>query len=363
MTYNLRQRHHLKVRLDLSERAFFFRLKGEIILTKIIAFGVTQEEAEVVKKWSTDQNIHVDMTPEYLTPETVHLAKGYDGITNMQVSNIVEPVYTKLKELGIRVIGQRSAGYEMYDLKAASQNDIIITNVPSYSPESIAEFSVFAAMRLIRNSDIIDQRVEAQNFTWEPIIRSRPIKNLKIAVIGVGRIGSRVAKIYKHGFGAEVVAYDIVERDEFREHVDYQPDLLTAVKDADVITIHMPLTEDNYHQFNRELFKQMKTGATLINAARGKIVKTQDLVEAIDSGQIKNAALDVYEGEGPFIPQNWEGKVIQDDVFLQILNHPNIYYTPHIAYYTDIAVQNLVEGGLNSALEVIQTGTAQNRVN
>lgn len=332
-------------------------------MTKIIAFGVTPEEAEVIEQWSKDKGIHVEMTPEYLTPETVQLAKGFDGITNMQVSNIVQPVYTKLKEFGIKVIGQRSAGFEMYDLKAATENDVIITNVPSYSPESIAEFAVFQALRLVRQSDLIDQRVQAQNFTWEPSIRSRPIKNLTVAVIGVGRIGSRVAKIYRQGFGAKVVAYDIVEHDEFRDYVDYQPDLISAIKDADIVTIHMPLTADNYHQFNRELFKHMKPGATLINPARGKIVNTVDLIEAIDSGHIKNAALDVYENEGPFIPQNWEGKEIEDNVFKQLLNHPNIYYTPHIAYYTDIAVQNLVEGGLNSALEVIQTGTAENRVN
>ena len=332
-------------------------------MTKIIAFGVTPEEAEVMEQWSKAHSIHVEMTPEYITPETVHLAEDFDGITNMQVSDIVEPVYSKLKELGIPVIAQRSAGYEMYDLKAASDNDVIITNVPSYSPESIAEFAVYAAMRLIRNSDEIDQRVASQNFTWEPSIRSHSIQSLKVAVIGVGRIGSRVAKIYKHGFGAEVVGYDIVEHEEFKEHVVYQPDLQTAIRDADIVTIHMPLTEDNYHQFNHDLFNQMKPGTTLINAARGKIVKTQDLIEAIDRGQIKNAALDVYEDEGPFIPKNWEGQVIEDEVFLQILNHPNIHYTPHIAYYTDIAVQNLVEGGLNSALEVIKTGTDQHRVN
>ena len=332
-------------------------------MTKLIAYHVSNEEAEVINAWTEKTGVEVKMVPDELTKESVKLAQGYDGITNGQVSNVDSAVYPVLKEYGIKVIGQRSAGFEMYDLNEATANDVIITNVPSYSPESIAEFTIASALRLLRNSDQIDQRVDAQNFTWEPIIRSRPVKNLKIAVIGVGRIGSRVAKIFSQGFGAEVVAYDILEHDEFRKYVDYQPNLISAIKDADIVTIHMPSTEENYRQFNRDLFAQMKQGVILINAARGRIVDTEELIQAIDNGQVQSAALDVYEHEGPYMPKNWEGKKIEDAVFQQLLNHPKIVYTPHIAYYTDEAVKNLVEGGLNSALEIVETGTAGNRVN
>lgn len=332
-------------------------------MVKLIAYHVSDEEAQIIRQWTESTGMDVKMIEDELTVETVHLAQGFDGITNGQVSNVDSRVYPILQEYGIPVIGQRSAGFEMYELDEARKHGVTITNVPSYSPESIAEFTVFAILRQLRNISLIDQRVSEQNFTWEPVIRSRPLNKLTVAVVGVGRIGSRVANILKNGFGARVLTYDIQERDEFRTLVDYQRDLLSAVKDADIITIHMPATADNYHQFNQELFAQLKEGVIIINAARGRIINTDDLLEALDSGQVHSAALDVYEYEGPYMPKNWTGREIEDPVFKKLLDHPQIYYTPHIAYYTDEAVKNLVEGGLNSALEVIQTGQARNQVN
>lgn len=340
-----------------------FLLEGENNLVKLIAYHVSDEEAQIIKDWSKTTGIEVEMVKDELTLETVHKAKGYDAMTNGQISNVDSRVYPILKEYGIKAIGQRSAGFEMYDIDKARDNDIAIANVPSYSPESIAEYTSYAILRQLRNIDLIDERSSQQNFTWEPVIRSRPLYKLTVAVIGVGRIGSRVARILKNGFGAKVVAYDIEERDEFRDIVEYQKDLLSAVKDADIITIHMPATAQNYRQFNKDLFAQLKKGVILVNAARGRIVDTEDLIEAIDSGQIQSAALDVYEHEGPYMPKNWKGRKIEDPIFQKLLDHPRIYYTPHIAFYTDEAVRNLVEGGLNSALEVVQTGRAVNQVN
>lgn len=332
-------------------------------MVKLIAYHVSDEEAQIITQWSESTGIEVKMVEDELTVDTVHLADGFDGITNGQVSNVDSRVYPILQQYGIKVVGQRSAGFEMYEIDEARKYDVTITNVPSYSPESIAEFTVYAILRQLRNISLIDRRVNEQNFSWEPVIRSRPLNKLTVAVIGVGRIGSRVANILKNGFGARVLAYDIEERDEYQEIVDYQKDLLSAVKEADIITIHMPATADNYHQFNKELFSQLKAGAILVNAARGRIINTEDLIEALDSGQIQSAALDVYEYEGPYMPKNWTGREIEDPTFKKLLTHPHIYYTPHIAYYTDEAVKNLVEGGLNSAIEVIQTGQSSTQVN
>ncbi|XJS10398.1 D-2-hydroxyacid dehydrogenase [Aerococcaceae bacterium WGS1372] len=332
-------------------------------MVKLIAYHVSDEEAQIINQWSQTTGIEVKMVKEELSLNSVHQAEGYDAITNGQVSNVDSRVYPILKGYGIKAIGQRSAGFEMYDINEARQYDITITNVPSYSPESIAEFTIFAILRQLRNIALIDQRVEEQNFSWEPVIRSRPLNKLTVAVIGVGRIGSRVASILKNGFGAKVLAYDIEERAEFRDIVDYQEDLLSAVKDADIITLHMPATTDNYRQFNKELFSKLKKGVILINAARGRIVDTEDLIEALNSGHVQSAALDVYEYEGPYMPKNWESRTIEDPIFQKLLDHPRIYYTPHIAYYTDEAVKNLVEGGLNSALEVVKNGHAINQVN
>lgn len=331
-------------------------------MLKIMLFGVRDEEIPIIKAWSTRNEVQVDYTELNLTPETIEMAKGYDGVTISQVADLDVSLYPTLASYGIKQIAQRSAGFEMHDLTSATENGLIISNVPSYSPESIAEYAVTAALNLVRKTDLIREKVAEQDFRWMPAIRARVVKEMTVAIIGVGRIGSRVANIYR-GFGANVVAYDIAPREEFESLVAYQESAEAAISQADIVTIHMPATDINYHQFSLDLFKQFKSGAILVNTARGPIVHTEDLFQALDEGYIAGAALDVYEGEAPYVPVDWRGRDITDPVYQQLVKHPQIIYTPHTAYYTDTAVQNLIDIPLDATLSVIQTGDTDVRVN
>ncbi|RDY90143.1 NAD(P)-dependent oxidoreductase, partial [Streptococcus agalactiae] len=136
-----------------------------------------------------------------------------------------------------------------------------------------------------------------------------------------------------------------------------------AVEKADLVSLHMPPTAENTHLFNLDMFKQFKKGAILMNMARGALVETKDLLEALDQGLLEGAGIDTYEFEGPYIPKNCQGQDISDKDFLRLINHPKVIYTPHAAYYTDEAVKNLVEGALNACVEVVETGTTTTRVN
>lgn len=332
-------------------------------MTKICVYGLIDEEKQFLIDWAEENDVELDLHYEDLTAETVHLAEGADGVTCMQMEYVKEPVYSTLKSYGIKNIAQRSAGFDMYDLEAATANDIIVTNVPSYSPESIAEFAVYSALRIIRKIDLVEERVKDYNFTWQEPIMSRPVNEMTVAILGVGRIGSRVAKIFKDGFGAKVVAYDIEPRAEFEKWVEYKATPEEAIKDADIVTLHMPLNDLNFQQVNEEFLKTMKKGSVLVNTARGKIVNTRALIDAVDSGHLLGAALDVYENEHAYVPKDWSGRDLGDDLFDELINHPKIYYTQHIAYYTDTAVKNIAEGGLQSTLDVIQTGDSDTRVN
>ena len=331
-------------------------------MLKIMLFGVRDEEIPIIKAWSTRNEVQVDYTELNLTPETIEMAKGYDGVTISQVADLDVSLYPTLASYGIKQIAQRSAGFEMHDLTSATENGLIISNVPSYSPESIAEYAVTAALNLVRKTDLIRKKVAEQDFRWMPAIRARVVKEMTVAIIGVGRIGSRVANIYR-GFGANVVAYDIAPREEFESLVAYQESAEAAISQADIVTIHMPATDINYHQFSLDLFKQFKSGAILVNTARGPIVHTEDLFQALEEGYVAGAALDVYEGEAPYVPVDWRGRDITDPVYQQLVKHPQIIYTPHTAYYTDTAVQNLIDIPLDATLSVIQTGDTDVRVN
>lgn len=329
---------------------------------KIKIYGIRDEERPIAEAWAKKHSVEISLTEQPLTKDTVEEAKGFDGVSNSQIFPLDKEVYPLLKLFGIKQIAQRSAGYDMYDLELASANNIIISNVPSYSPESIAEYTVMVAMTLVRQFEGIRQHVSEQNFAWVPSIRGRVLGDMTIAVIGVGRIGKIVAKIFK-GFGCRVVGYEIDPDNRIPDIVDYRNSVEEAVKDADIVTLHMYPSDFNYHQFNAEMFAQFKKGAILMNMARGVLVDTADLLDALDSGQLSAAGIDTYEAEGPYVPKNCQGKAIEDQLFKRLLDHEKVIYTPHTAFYTDEAVKNLVEGGLNAAKEVIESGTTSNRVN
>lgn len=179
---------------------------------KLKLYNVRGEEAVLAKKWADDNGIEISLTESSLTPETVKEAEGFDGIANAQIGPLDDAIYPLLKEMGIKQIAQRSAGVDMYNLDLATENDIIITNVPSYSPESIAEFTVTIALNLIRHVELIRENVKKQNFTWGLPIRGRVLGDMTVAIIGTGRIGLATAKIFK-GFGFKVVGYDIYQSD------------------------------------------------------------------------------------------------------------------------------------------------------
>ena len=331
-------------------------------MVKIKLYGVRDEEVSMAQAWSQTNGVEISMTKEMLSPDNVSQAEGFDGVSLSQVGQLDASIYPTLKDMGIKQIAQRSAGVDMYDLQLAKENDIIITNVPSYSPESIAEWSVTVALNLIRHYNLIQERVRQQNFSWTPEIRGRVIGDMTVAVIGTGRIGQCVAKFF-HGFGCKIVGYDLYPNEGIKSILEYKDSIEEAIKDADIVSLHMPATAETHHMFNYDMLKKFKKDAIILNMARGALIKTEDLFKVLDEGHLFGAGLDTYEFEGPLIPKNLSSETIEDEVFKQVLNHERIIYSPHIAFYTDEAVKNLVEGGLNATLDVIQTGDSKQRVN
>ncbi|MDG3131942.1 D-lactate dehydrogenase [Streptococcus suis] len=329
---------------------------------KIKLYNVREEEVNLVENWAHVNQVEVSMTESPLTLETIQEATGFDCIANSQVGPLDEAIYPLLKEMGIKQIAQRSAGVDMYNLELAKRNDIIISNVPSYSPESIAEFTVTIALNIIRKIELIRSNVQMQNFSWTLPIRGRVLGDMVVAIIGTGRIGLAAATIFK-GFGCKVIGYDIYRNPVAEGILDYVDTVEDAIKNADLVSLHMPSTPDNFHLFNMEMFKKFKKGAIFMNMSRGSLVKTKDLLEALDQDLLEGAGIDTYEFEAPYIPKDWTDKNITDQDFVSLIQHPKVIYTPHVAYYTDESVKNLVEGALNSCLEVMQTGTTPNKVN
>lgn len=331
-------------------------------MKKFILFNVRDEEVDIAKTWGKKHNIELKILSESLTLDNIELVKGYDGLSTSQNMPLPKEAYALLNEYGIKQIAQRSAGFDYYDLDLATNNDLIISNVPVYSPESIAEFTVTSALNLVRKTRLIDEKTKSHDFRWQPEIRAGLMGEMTIGVIGTGNIGRATAKMFK-GFGASVIGYDLYPNKEAETYLDYKDSVEEVIKNADIVTLHVPATEDNFHQFNLEMFKQFKPNAYFINAARGSVVDTKGLITAIDEGYLAGAALDTYENEGTYVRSDFREQEIEDDLFLEILNHPKIHFTPHIAHYTDVSVRNIMEFALNAVLDVVETGDTKNRVN
>ena len=330
-------------------------------MIRIICFEVNDERKVFVDEWSKKNNVHVDTVPYKLTLDTVKEVAGYDGVSVSEAGIFDSSIFPKLSSYGINHLAQRTSGYEGFDLKAAKDNGIIVTNVSNYSPESIAEFTLMLALQLIRKSKELDQRVANFDFSWKPEVRGQVLKELTVAVVGVGRIGSEVAKLFK-AFGSTVYGYATHPRESMIDVLEYKDSIEETIRQADIVTLHIPGKEKNYHLFDKKMFRNFKVGAYLINTSRGSLIHTVDLIEALNNETISAAALDVYENEAEYIPGKHEAKKIEDTVFKKLLDHPKISFYPHCAYYTDTSMRNMVHNALDSIMEIIETGDSVSRI-
>ncbi|MDU6556936.1 MAG: NAD(P)-dependent oxidoreductase, partial [Staphylococcus epidermidis] len=187
--------------------------------------------------------------------------------------------------------------------------------------------------------------------------------DLKVAVIGTGHIGGIVAQIFSEGYLCDVVAYDPFPSEHVKPYVTYKQSINEAIQDADIVTIHMPSTQYNNYLFNENMFQMFKKGAVFVNCARGSLVDTKALLSAIDQGQIKGAALDTYEYEVGVYTTDRSEDGLNDPLLEELITREDIIVTPHIAFYTEAAIQHLIFDALDATMEVLNTGTTQLRVN
>ncbi len=225
----------------------------------------------------------------------------------------------------LKFISVLATGYNTVDLDAAAEQGIIVSNVPGYSPPSVAQHVI--AMLLNFSNNVSLHNTAVKNGEWStqkdfcfwkaPLIE---LQNKKMGIVGFGGIGSKVAAL-ANAFGMEVLAY----APRPKTPPSYSPFKFVELDElfvkSDVISLHCPLTEDNKHFVNSALLNTMKKNAILINTARGQLINELDLAKALHNGTLGGAALDVVEIE-PILPNN------------PLLQSPNTVITPHIAWAT-----------------------------
>ena len=275
-----------------------------------------------------------------LEEATVPLAAGADAVCAFVNDVVSAPVLEALAALGVGTVALRCAGYNNVDLDAAARLGISVVRVPAYSPNAVAEHTLALILCLNRHIHRAYVRVRDGNFALDGLL-GFDMHGRTAAIVGTGKIGTAVASIL-HGFGCQLLAYDVAPNDECRAlGVTYVSSLAELWPRADIISLHPPLTPATRHLIDAPALAAMKPGVMIVNTGRGALVDTPAVIDALKSGRIGALGLDVYEEEEALFFQDLSSHVIQDDVFARLLTFPNVVVTAHQGFFTADALTGI----------------------
>ncbi len=282
----------------------------------------------------------VSYTKDALDTHTAIQALGFKAISIFSGDDASMVVLEKLWDLGVRHITLRSTGYNNIRLKAAKYLGFKVAYVPQYSPHAIAEHATALLLAFNRKIILANNQVHDYNFSQEGLMGFN-LHGKTVGIIGTGRIGSIMVKIM-HGFGCKVIACDPKPDDDLKDLCNVTYTTIDQVcKKSDIISLHIPLSYDNYYLINKKKLALMKQGAILINTSRGAIVETKALINTLEQKNIGGYCTDVYEKEKGtfFIDRSKRG--IEDEQLKKLLSLPNVLLTPHQAFMTPEALTNI----------------------
>ena len=317
-------------------------------MNKVAFLETSDWEREYLKKFPRFIAL-ADLYEEDLSLENVAKFKDYEIISCFINSQLSKEVLEKLPNL--KFIATRSTGFDHLDLNVCKAKGVLVANVPGYGSHTVAEYTFGLLICLVRKIYDAYHRVRETGSFDLTGLKGRELFNKTLGVIGTGRIGINVIKI-ANGFGMKVIAYDKYPNDELEQQLDFiYVSFEELLKQADIITLHVPYNTETHHLLNKNNISLIKTGAYVINTSRGGVIETEALYQALKSGQIAGAALDVLEEEESVKEEQEllvKGKIAESEKLKTILlNHifidlDNVIVSPHNAFNTEEALENIV---------------------
>jgi len=309
-----------------------------------------------------NKNFEFDITylDAHLDKHTAHLAKDHDAVCAFVNDTIDKNVLTILRDLNIKVIALRCAGYNNVDFTSA-YNNVHVVRVPAYSPYAVAEHAAALMLSLNRKTHKAYSRTRDGNFSINGLL-GFDMHGKTAGIIGTGKIGKCLIEILL-GFGMKVLAYDAYPDNAYAKEkgISYTS-LDTLYEHADIISLHCPLNEETTHMINATAINKMKAGVMVINTGRGALVDTPALIKGLKAKKVGAAGLDVYEEESEYFFEDKSIEMITDDVLARLLTFPNVLVTSHQAFFTQEALHNIAETTLNNVKEFFDGGHLINEV-
>jgi D-3-phosphoglycerate dehydrogenase len=265
--------------------------------------------------------------------EIIEAVKDADGI-GLNYSPITRNVISHMEKC--KVIVRYGIGYDVVDVEAATEKGIAVCNLPDYCVDEVATHAMALILDTSRKTTLFDKSVRRGIWDSEYGYKMRRLSELTLGLIGFGNTARKLSH-YAKAFDMNIIVNDpYAPQGVFDEYGVKGVNIDELFKDADIISIHIPLNDDTKHFINKETISKMKDGVIIINTARGPIIKIDDLLDALDSGKIRAAGLDVVENEPITDPSS------------RVLNYENLVITPHAAY-------NSVEASINQHTMVAET--------
>ncbi|OGW23044.1 MAG: phosphoglycerate dehydrogenase [Nitrospirae bacterium GWC2_46_6] len=308
----------------------------------LVSDNISSKGVEILRKAGLDVDVKTGLKPE----ELKSIIGEYHALIVRSATKATADIIDAAKNL--KVIGRAGSGLDNVDKAAASKSGIVVMNTPGGNTITTAEHTIammFAVARKIpqANASMAEGKWEKKKFMGAELF------NKTLGVIGLGNIGGEVAK-RAQGLGMTVIAYDPFLSEEKAKQMGIKKmEVAELIKEADFITVHTPLTAETKNLINTQTIKTMKNGVFIINCARGGIINEKDLFDALESGKVAGAALDVFEKEPP------ENN--------PLVGHEHVICTPHLGASTQEAQENVAIAVAEQIVDYLVHGTIRNAVN
>ena len=296
----------------------------------------------------------------HLNKNNLILTQGADVVCIFVNDTADKDIIDAMVENGVKLLALRNAGFNNVDLKAA-EGKLKVVRVPAYSPYAVAEYAVALMLTLNRKIHRAYWRTRDGNFSLHGLM-GFDMHGKTVGIIGTGKIAKILIRILK-GFGMNILANDLYPDYKFAQEMGITYTSLDELyHNADIISLHCPLTDETKYIINADSISKMKDGVMLINTGRGMLIHTNDLIEGLKNKKIGSAGLDVYEEESEYFYEDKSDKIIDDDALARLLSFNNVVVTSHQAFFTHEAMQNIAETTLQNIQDFINNKELINEV-
>ncbi|MDQ7983053.1 MAG: NAD(P)-dependent oxidoreductase [Spiroplasma sp.] len=331
---------------------------------KVLCYGMQKSEIPIFERVNQNYKFDLTFTNELLSKDNVNKVKGYDALILFVNCDANAENLKKIKQLGVKYIVTRTAGFNHIDLDVAKELNYVIGRVPKYSPTAVASLAFAGGLNLLRRTAYIYEQTRLGNFKIDSNMFAKETKNCTIGILGSGKIGYETAKMWK-ALDANVIAYDPFPNDAAKSILTYTT-FDEVISKSDLISLHMPYFKgENDNVINDAVIKKMKKDAILVNAARSELVSLPAIIKNIKANHLGGYVTDVFPHEPEIIAHDFKNKFpshLKEIKELMDL-YPKTLVSPHVAYFTDEAIKNMSEVSFENLKQLATTKTCDNRIN